>query len=89
MIKYDDSFVFLSTWQRVLCGFIAAIMLYNYMIPWPPLDRNPFAIGFFGILGWSLAAIFGNRVRGARLLSALALLVCSAFFLVKFSGHTA
>jgi hypothetical protein len=89
MIKYDDSFVFLRTWQRVLCGFVAALMLYNYMIPWPPVSKNRFAIGFFGVLGWSLMAIFGNKVRGARLLSGLALLVCLAFYLIKFSGHTA
>lgn len=89
MIKYDDSFVFLSTWQRVLCGFVAALMFYNYMVPWPPLGRNQFATGFVGILGWSLLAIFGNRVRGARLLAGLALLLYFAFFLMKISGHTA
>jgi hypothetical protein len=89
MVKYDDSFVFLRTWQRLLCGLVAVFMLYNYMIPWPPRSHNQFGLGFFGFLAWSLLAVFGNKVRGARLLAALALLVWLAFFLMKLSGHAA
>lgn len=87
MTKIDASFVFLGTWQRILCAFIAVLMFYNYLLPWPPVDGNQYAMGFSGVLAWSLAAVFGNKVRGARLLSVVALLIFLAAFISKLRGH--
>ena len=89
MVKLDASFVFLSAWQRVVCAVIAVLTFYNYLFPWPPINNNQFAMGFFGVLGWSLMAIFGNKVRGGRLLTCVAFLIFLAAFINRLHGHMA
>jgi len=89
MLQYDDSFVFLKKWHRVAAAFIAALTAYNYLLPWPPGDRNRFATGVFGAASFSLMAIFGNRNRGARLLSFVTLLIFIAALFNKLVGHSA
>lgn len=89
MFQHDESFVFLKKWHRAVSAFIAFLMVYNYLIPWPPPNRNQLAIGFFGSVSFALMAIFGNRVRGARLLSAITLLIFIAALFNKLVGHGA
>ena len=89
MFHYDESFVFLKKWQRVISALIATLMVYNYLLPWPPPSRNQLAIGLFGAVSFSLMAIFGNRVRGTRLLSAVTLLIFFVALVNKLVGHSA
>lgn len=87
MFQYDDSFVFLKRWQRIAAAFIASLIVYSYLLPWPPPNRNQFAIGFFGAVSFYLMAIFGNRVRGARLLSFVTLVIYILALLGKLTGR--
>ena len=64
-------------------------MFYNYLIPWPPVSKNQYAMGFFGVLASSLMAAFGNKVRGVRLLTLVAILIFLAAFISKLRGHVA
>lgn len=89
MFDYDESFVCLKRWHRFGCAFIAFLTTCNYLLPWPPTDRNGFAIGFFGTISFSLMAIFGNRNRGARLLSFMTMLIYILALLNKLVDHGA
>jgi hypothetical protein len=76
----------LSPGLRSLCAISAMLTFYNYLMPWPPTSQSQFSIGFFGVLALSLMAIFGNKLRGARLVAGIAMLVFVVLLVRKLSG---